>query len=359
VTRFSVRNCNLKWDVTYHNSYQRSVSSNSVIAVMADVRSLLRSERASRRIQHVHASYSTSGALVCLVCHITLKAESLWELHLKSADHVKRLQKLRDGKLENPPEAPPPTNSTNGGRKRKAGSEEELGQERKKAKPAVEGVPVDFFDVGKEPENHEAIEDPKEEKVVVQEKASEIVETQLAKPQAAGLPPGFFDASSKGAASATTTVDEDEWAAFERDVATLPAETSVPSALTAAATITAAPLSAAELAARTTAEASTQKELKEAELEGEREDAARQLEDELDQMEELEDRVRRLRAKREELRQKREGSAMMQMDTNGGRAGVVLNDDERATENAGEDEDEDDDDNNDVEDEWDDWRLRD
>lgn len=324
---------------------------------MADVRSLLRSERASRRIQHVHASYSTSGALVCLVCHITLKAESLWELHLKSTDHVKRLHRLRDGKLENPPEAPPPTSITNGGRKRKAGSEEELGQERKKAKPAVEGVPADFFDGGREPAKPEASEDTKEERVAVQEEASGTAETQLAKPQAAGLPPGFFDASSKGAASATTAVDEDEWAAFERDVATLPAETFVPSALTAAATITAAPLSAAELAARSTAEASTQKELKEAELEGEREDAARQLEDEFDQMEELEDRVRRLRAKREELRQKREGSAMMQMDTNGGRAGVVLNDDERATENAGEDEDDDDDD--DVEDEWEEWRLRD
>ncbi len=321
---------------------------------MADVRSLLRSERASRRIQHVHASYSTSGALVCLVCHITLKAESLWELHLKSADHVKRLQRLRDGKLETPPAPPPPTSSTNGGRKRKAGSEDELGQERKKAKPAVEGVPADFFDGGKEPANQEAIEVTKvEEKAAVQERALGTVETQLAKPQAAGLPPGFFDASTKGAASATTTVDEDEWAAFERDVATLPAESSVSSALTAAATISAAPLSAAELAARTTAEASTQKGLKEAELEGEREDAARQLEDEFDQMEELEDRVRRLRAKREELRQKREGGGMMQVDTNGGGTGVVLNDDERAIDNAGEDEDDD------FEDDWDDWRLRD
>jgi len=318
---------------------------------MADVRSLLRSERASHRIQHVHASYSTSGALACLVCHIQLKSESLWDLHLKSADHIKRLQRLRDGKLENPADTPPPASNTNGGKKRKADNDDGVEQERKKARPAVEGVPVDFFDDGKEPATIEAVEAAKEERVAVQQEAPETVETQNAIPQAASLPPGFFDASMKGAASANTTVDEDEWAAFERDVATLPAETSVPSALTATATITAAPLSAAELAARTTAEASTQKkELKEAELEGEREDAARQLEDEFDQMEELESRVRRLRAKREELRQKREGSATVRMDTNGGHTEVALNDDERATGNS---------DDSDDEDEWDDWRLRD
>lgn len=314
---------------------------------------MLRSERASRRIHHVHASYSTTGALVCLVCHIQLKSESLWELHLKSPDHVKRLQRLRDGKLDKPREAAPPTSITSGSKKRKADSDDGIEQERKKARPAPEGVPADFFDAGREPENHEAIEATTEVSVVVQEEAPETVETQDAKPQAAGLPPGFFDASTNGPASSNPTVDEDEWAAFERDVAALPAETSVPSALRAAATITAAPLSAAELAARTTAEASTQKrEVKEAEIEDEREDAARQLEDEFDQMEELESRVRRLRAKREELRQKREGSAMV-MDTNGVRSEVALNDDERAASNAEEDDDED------VEDEWDDWRLRD
>lgn len=319
---------------------------------MVDVRSLLRSERASRRIQHVHASYSTTGALSCLVCHIQVKSESLWDLHVKSAAHVKHLQRLGNGKLERPPEAPPPTSITNGGRKRKADSDEEEEQERKKARPAVEGVPADFFDGGKEPETYEAMEDTKEPRVMVQEKAPETAETQSPKLQAAGLPPGFFDASTKGAASANPTVDEDEWAAFERDVATLPAETSIPSALTAAATITAAPLSAAELAARTTADASTQKkELKEAEVEGEKEDAARQLEDEFDQMEELENRVKRLRAKREELRQKRDGSATMPMDTIDVGTKVALNDDERATD--------DDDDDDDVEDGWEDWRLRD
>lgn len=318
---------------------------------MADVRSLLRSERASRRIQHVHASYSTTGALSCLVCHIPLKSESLWDLHVKSAAHVKHLQRLGNGKSERKPEAPPPTSITNGGRKRKADSEEEEEQqERKKARPAVEGLPADFFDGGKEPETHEAIEDTKEQRVLVEEKAPETAETQNPTFQAAGLPPGFFDASTKGATSANHTVDEDEWAAFERDVATLPAETSIPSALTAAATITAAPLSAAELAARTTADASTQKkELKEAELEGEKEDAARQLEDEFDQMEELENRVKRLRAKREELRQKRDGSATMPMDTIDVGIKVALDDDKRAT----------DDDDDDVEDGWDDWRLRD
>ena len=319
---------------------------------MADVRSLLRSERASRRIQHAHASYSTAGTLGCLVCHIPLKAESLWELHLKSADHVKRLQRLRDGQLERPPSGSHST-VTESGRKRKAESDDDVGQERKKVKPAVEGVPPDFFDGDKGADKDEVIEDV-EEREMVQEKAPEVVDMQSAKTQSASLPPGFFDPSEIRLASAITTVDEDEWAAFERDVATLPAETAVPSALTATATIIAAPLSAAELAARTTAEESTQKTgLKDAELEGEKEDAARQLEDEFDQMEELENRVRRLRAKREELRQKRESGGTVQVEMNDVRLGTDLNDDERAG------APDDDDDDEDVDDEWDHWRLKD
>ena len=99
-------------------------------------------------------------------------------------------------------------------------------------------------------------------------------------------------------------IDEDEWAAFERDIAT-PPDPGLPSALTAEATIKAAPITAAELAAQSQAEANSQsKERREAEIEGEKEDAARALEEEFDEMEGLEERVRRLRELREELRKK-------------------------------------------------------
>lgn len=139
------------------------------------------------------------------------------------------------------------------------------------------------------------------------------------------------------------TIDENEWAAFERDVATPPPETS---ALTAEATITAAPLSAAELAAQSREQASLQrKTLREAEIEGEKEDAARQMEEEFDEMAELEERVKRLREKREQLRV----AATENMVDNNEDADSVLD-------SEGDDEKEDDDaDDSDEADDWDLW----
>lgn len=311
---------------------------------MADVRSLLRSEQALRRINHPQAAYSTAGTLICLACHLQIKSESLWDLHLKSAQHR---QRIRDGSQGRPPGAEAPQTASNSSKKRKADDDE--GLERKKSKPAVDGVPEGFFDKTEGVGRGDG--DGDDEEVVVKETApeppSETRKSSNHDTQATGLPARFFDPSTKGAASANAAVDEDEWAAFERDVATIPSEPSVPSALNAAATISAAPLSAAELAARTTAEASTQrKELKEAELEGEKEDAARQLEEEFDQMEELEARVRRLRAKREELRQKRGQAATVQMDFESLDGSTATNDP------GGSDHDDGD------EDEWDGWNLR-
>lgn len=105
------------------------------------------------------------------------------------------------------------------------------------------------------------------------------------------------------ATATAAAINEDEWAAFERDVATPPPDPSLPSAFTAEATISAAPLTAAEIAAQSREQASQQtKEKREAEVEGEKEDAARALEEEFDEMEGLEERVARLRRMREELR---------------------------------------------------------
>ena len=110
-------------------------------------------------------------------------------------------------------------------------------------------------------------------------------------------------AQSNGDLSREATVDEDEYAAFEREIAIPP---PTPDALTAPATIVAAPLSAAELAAKAREEVQvTGKERREAEIEAEKEDAARQMEEELEEMAELEERVRRLREKREQIRKGR------------------------------------------------------
>ena len=65
-------------------------------------------------------------------------------------------------------------------------------------------------------------------------------------------------------------------------------------------------MTAAEIAAQAKEQANTQsKERREAEVEGEKEDAARALEEEFDEMEGLEERVRRLRSWREALRVKK------------------------------------------------------
>ena len=59
---------------------------------MADVRALLRQQRAARRIEHPHAAYSDAGKLLCTVCHEHIKVESLWEGHLRSLGHRQRVQ---------------------------------------------------------------------------------------------------------------------------------------------------------------------------------------------------------------------------------------------------------------------------
>ena len=152
-----------------------------------------------------------------------------------------------------------------------------------------------------------------------------------------------------------STVDEDEWAAFEADIAAVeapPAEEAV---------ISAAAMSAEELAAQSREEESTRrKEQQEAELEGDKEDAARKLEDEFQEMEALEERVRKLKEKREALRLKDGGGKTTIASTIPDAVpttsdapktnGVEKGEDEVDEDDVDEDEDEDDD--------WDGFRLK-
>ncbi|KAJ5594977.1 uncharacterized protein N7459_001185 [Penicillium hispanicum] len=138
------------------------------------------------------------------------------------------------------------------------------------------------------------------------------------------------------------TVDEDEWAAFEREVAAPTRIPQAPAAVAAEATITAAPVSTEELAAQQEREKASTGRTREAELEGEREDAARLMEDEFDEMDQLEERVRRLKHMREELQQKR-------AEDQASRDQPMVSDEQAAVESdSDEDEDED----------WDDWRFK-
>lgn len=153
-----------------------------------------------------------------------------------------------------------------------------------------------------------------------------------------------------GPARPADEVDEEEWAAFEREVVAPTRTPQLPAAATAAATISAAPISAEELAAQQQRQNEEALRAREADVEGEKEDAARLLEEEFDEMEQLEERVKRLKEKREALR--RQGPEQPEDATNG--TATTTENAESATKQAGYESDEEDEGDED----WDDWRFR-
>jgi len=149
--------------------------------------------------------------------------------------------------------------------------------------------------------------------------------------------------------AAQADIDEAEWAAFERDVATPPPDLRPPPEVIANAKIVAKPVTAEELRAQAQEAAASKRELREAEVEGEKEDATRALEDEFDEMEALEQRVRRLREQREALRQ---GSGPVS-----GTVGIADEVQAAAAEQELPPEVESGDEEDDEEDEWSMWRT--
>jgi zinc finger protein 830 len=252
---------------------------------MADVRTLLQREREARRIQHPHLSYSKSGALTCIVCNLNVKSEALWEGHLKSANHRKNLRDAatningagngKKRKIEKVIEDENP-------RKRKPAEDEEAeGEGRKKRQVSFQ---IDIT----------SVEDRNDVEQTEPNFLPGFVKSEATAPQPTPTPtPSPPTAPAKAA-----TIDEDEWAAFEAEVAPLArlqAQDYVD------ATITAAPVSADELAAQQAA-ASSRRTTREQEADDEREESEQRLADEFDVMEEMEERIRRLKEKREALR---------------------------------------------------------
>lgn len=191
--------------------------------------------------------------------------------------------------------------------------------------------------------------------------------------------------SSAGAATTTTNgsviateklsgghVDEDEWAAFEAEMAATAAPYADDAVISAPA-MNAEEAAAAAAAAGTNGEdagggggggSGSRKSRADLDIEGEREDAARAREDEMSDMQELEARVRRLKEKREELRQR--ASSIGQENNGPARLQSQVPDgdgDSPALENGGakdiaEEDDEDEDNEDDDEDDWDGFRFR-
>jgi len=237
---------------------------------MADVRALLAAERQSRRISHPHLTYSKTGALTCTVCDLNVKSEQLWPGHLRSLNHRKNVQKTAENTV-------------------------------RPAKRKIDSIEND-----EEQERNYEVDSRKKPKSAPesQQNSSPLHETQAlseAPPDASGQgtqpshPDQPLDQQQPSSLPVppAVDVDEDEWAAFERDVA----EVVKPDFATA--TIEAAPVSAAQLAEQQRTNAVRQRE---DEAEAEKEDESRRMEEEFDVMEEMEDRVKRLRARREALR---------------------------------------------------------
>lgn len=165
-------------------------------------------------------------------------------------------------------------------KKRKASpDQEDEGTIHKRSKPG-NGIPEGFFDTGHE-----------DRSPVIPHGVEMQIPSRPATPSKPTEPP----LPSKP----EPQVDEDEWAAFENDIATAEAQSKADND----AVISAPAVSAADLAKKSAEEEyATKKDRQEAEIQGEKEDAARKMEDELETMEGFEARVKRLREKREALR---------------------------------------------------------
>lgn len=168
-------------------------------------------------------------------------------------------------------------------KKRKAS--DETAEERKRTRTEEEaGVPAGFFDAGATKNEEEVAPDP------APAAPEDTAETQPAEPPT----------TSKPALDATAQAELDAF--MEEMKAEKPAPPPPAKPTYSGGVIEAAPMTAAEIAAQAREEHSAQRAKRDEEMEGEKEDAARALEDEFEEMEGLEERVKKLREKREALR---------------------------------------------------------
>ncbi|KAL2759281.1 hypothetical protein ACRALDRAFT_2023509 [Sodiomyces alcalophilus JCM 7366] len=365
---------------------------------MADARALLRQQRAARRIDHPYASYSDSGKLLCTLCHEPVKTESLWDSHVRSKKHATKVQAKASATSEKTrtlgaaSEAAPHSNKRKHGDEAGPADEEATRAKRSKSDvntsarlPSDKGTTSEAGkdkDKDKDKDLQEATRTSPSLTRSLSTTPGQGVEMQIASRPAT---PQHRDGTSSAASTTTPSaaphrpsplvpqgesltprqptnppasssskdpeaakVDEDEWAAFEADIAA----TSIPYAEDAV--ISAAPMSAEEqaAAAKSIEEEQERKRLEaEKALADEKEEAARALEVEFEEMEELEARVRKLKERREALRAQSGGAAVEKPADDAGKEnmreaaanGVKNEEDGEDDEDDEEDEDEEDD----------------
>ncbi|KAF2713448.1 hypothetical protein K504DRAFT_369520 [Pleomassaria siparia CBS 279.74] len=211
-------------------------------------------------------------------------------------------------------------------KKRKATDED--GDERKRTRTeAAVGVPSGFFDPGVVPDGDDASPPPQIVQGVEALQNPELDDPPLEPLLAPNPAIPSLDATAQA-----------ELNAFFHEMADEPAVPAGFSKFSTGAVIESAPMTTAEIAAQAREEQSAQRARKDEEMEGEKEDAARQLEEEFDEMDGLEERFKKLREQREALR-----NARVQSKVEDVVLPVTLPED---VESDSDDE------------EWDDWRFR-
>lgn len=365
---------------------------------MADVRSLLRQQRAIRRIEHQHAAYTDSGKLLCTLCREQVKAESLWDSHVQSEAHARRLQGLAkangtlcadaggakqkrklddddaDGEVHDAIRrkrsradlALTPTNGANKGPERRVGSSGSgkdvnmtpPGLFRRASTTPSQGIELQIPSRPATPSRRDAsASSTPGMPVTPQGSASSMFPT----PRPAGNPvPG---AGGGQANSTVPQVDESEWAAFEADMASESVSYDQDAVISAPAMTAEESAAAKALAGNDDQSRVAQADV---DLEAEREEATRTIEDEFQDMHDLEERVRRLKDRREALRRQNESRGLEAAPKKSSEPTQGLEDaprevadaDARAAGVAAEEEEEYEDEDEDEDDEWDGFRFR-
>jgi zinc finger protein 830 len=337
---------------------------------MADARTLLRQQRAARRINHPNATYSESGKLSCSLCHELIRSDALWDGHVRSDGHLRRLhatiaelspggedhhgtghptkRKLVDADYE---EGDHPDGNAARVKRNKAGVEDsgeesirdkEADADAGSSAPAPNGhakttpsrlAPLSRRTSGTPAQGIElhipsrpatpldgAFATPQTPRPAASRHSPHIPE------EAGGEADGLMFTATTGRSGTATlgtmlpengpSVDESEWAAFEAEMIPGSRPGGVSSTLENYASelvISAAPMSAKQLAAKSEEnERARRRAVADLQLEDDKEEAARALEDEFDEMVDLEARARRLRERREALRRRNEGGSPRQ-----------------------------------------------
>lgn len=209
-------------------------------------------------------------------------------------------------------QAKAPKQSAPTSKKRKAATE--IPEERKRTRTEEDaGVPAGFFDEG----------------------AAQ--ETEVTPPDAIETPSTAPTQDTEPALPAANAELDAFMAEMDQAAAEAPQRDPMPYS---SAIIESAPMTTAQLAAQAREEQSAQRARRDEEMENEKEDAARALEDEFEEMDGLEERVKKLREQREALRAKHAATEAHEEDS-------ALPTPELDDEDS-ESEDED----------WDDWRFR-